>query len=220
MLAVQQVDEVGGRMDPSGMTGDWNMWIRQALEGPEGEPFLRLLKERLRSGSQVVGVRLESPGGAPEYVITLSLLKQLSEMRVPHSEAFTVWSFDTGTRMVDERQELERFVLLLSERFAALAREAGPDVLASALVNYLPVLGPPRASEEARRRMGARGMNNATLRAITKLEAVLMDAARSLGRSLKYDEATTGRILDGALAQWLSRKPRPLDRDVPNPSAP
>ncbi|RYZ17577.1 MAG: hypothetical protein EOO70_01515 [Myxococcaceae bacterium] len=202
------------------MTRDWNTLIRQALEGPEGEPFLRLLKERLRSGSQVVSVRLENSGGAPEYVITLSLLKQLSEMRVPHSEAFTSWSLDTGTRMADERQEQERFVLLLGERFAALASDVGPDVLASALVNYLPVLGPPQASEGARRGMGARGMDSATSRAISKLEAVLSGAARALGRSLKYDEATTGRVLDGALSQWLSRQPRVLEQDVLSPLAP
>lgn len=199
------------------MTRDWNSLIRYALEGAEGEPFLRLLKVRLRTGSQVVSVRLENVGAKPEYVLILSLHKQLSEMRVPHSEAFTTWSFDTGTRMADEQQEQARFLLLLSEHLAALASDVGPDVLMALLSNHLPSLGAPRSSEAARRLRSSRHVDGDVRRASDKLDFVLVGLARALGRSLKYDEATTGRILDGALAQWISQLPRKLGPDAPHP---
>ncbi|RKG57102.1 hypothetical protein D7X30_20360 [Corallococcus sp. AB011P] len=204
-------------MEPFRMTRDWNSLIRYALEGAEGEPFLRLLKERLRTGSQVVSVRLENAGGKPEYVLILSLHKQLSEMRVPHSEGFTSWSFDTGTRMADEQQEQARFVLLLGERLAALASDVGPDVLMALLSNHLPALGAPRASEAARHLRTSRHVDSAVRRAAEKLDFLLVGLARALGRSLKYDEATTGRILDGALAQWISQPPRALGLDAQVP---
>ncbi|NOK11129.1 hypothetical protein [Corallococcus exercitus] len=199
------------------MTRDWNSLIRYALEGPEGEPFLRLLKVRLRTGSQVVSVRLEHVGEKPEYVLLLSLHKQLSEMRVPHSEAFTNWSFDTGTRMADEQQEQERFVLLIGERLTALAIDVGPDALMFLLANHLHALGAPRSSEAARHLRSPRQVDIAVRRAAEKLDFILVGLARALGRSLKYDEATTGRILDGALAQWISQQPPMLGLDAPHP---
>ncbi|WP_375755562.1 hypothetical protein [Corallococcus exercitus] len=204
-------------MDHLEMTRDWNSLIRYALEGAEGEPFLRSLKARLRTGSQVVSVRLENVGEKPEYVLFLSLHKQLSEMRVPHSEAFTSWSFDTGTRMTDEQQEQARFVLLLGEHLAALASDVGLDVLMSLLSNHLPALGAPRSSEAARRLRSARRADSAVQRATEKLDCVLVGLARALGRSLKYDEATTGRVLDGALADWISQSSRTLGLDASHP---
>ncbi len=37
------------------------------------------------------------------------------------------------------------------------------------------------------------------------MDDVLASLARDLGRSLKYDEPTTARILDAALAEWLTQ---------------
>ncbi|RKI46923.1 hypothetical protein D7X55_36960 [Corallococcus sp. AB049A] len=199
------------------MTRDWNSLIRYALEGEEAEPFLRLLKARLRTGSQVVSVRLENAAVKPEYVLILSLHKQLSEMRVPHSEAFTGWSFDTGMRMADEQQEQARFVLLLGEHFAALARDVGPDVLMALLSDHLPAMGAPRSSEAARHLRTSRHVDSVVRRAAEKLDLVLVGLARALGRSLKYDEATTGRILDGALAQWIFQSSRTRGLDASHP---
>ncbi|MFL5344255.1 MAG: hypothetical protein ACJ8AT_05650 [Hyalangium sp.] len=188
------------------MLGDWSTLIHYALAGVADDPYVRLLKERLRSGSQIVRIHLENAGRGPEYVVILSLHRQLSEMRIPHSEAFTNWSLEAGARMVDEAGEAERFVLLLRERLLPLSNELGADYFGTLVVDYVRVLGPPEAEKVARQvRSYAAEENRVKLQGIQRVEEVLVELTRALGRSLRYDETSTSRILDAALAQWLSQ---------------
>ncbi|MDY7226745.1 hypothetical protein [Hyalangium rubrum] len=192
------------------MARDWSSLIHEALAGVADDPYVRLLKERLRSGSQVVRISLVNSGSEPEYVVILSLQRQLSEMRLPHSDAFTSWSLDAGARLTDEAQEMERFALLLDERFAPLREELEASSFDFLLVQHVVrELGPPRsaaAAQPLRLLPFVPPQESRTrLRAIQRIEDVLVNLARALGRSLRYDEAATSRILDGALLQWMNQ---------------
>jgi len=189
------------------MSRNWSSLIHDALAGVADDPYVRLLKERLRSGSQIVRIHLEpSASPRPEYVIILSLHRQLSEMRLPHSEAFTNWSLEAGARMADEAEEAERMALLLHERFIPLLSELDPAHFEAIFVPHLRALAPPQASEAARQLQPFASVDDRMRRqAIQQMEGVLEDLARMLGRSLRYDEAATARILDSALARWLSQ---------------
>lgn len=202
------LDATVGRPQPCRMARDWNSLIHHALAGAADDPYVRLLKERLRAGSEVVRIALEESGRTPEYVLILSLQRHLSEMRVPHSESFTNWSLEAGARLSDEEQETRRFALLVGERFAPLRSELGEDFFDAVLVQHVRELGPSRSAAAVRQvRLSPYVVHDgrARLRAIQRIEDLLMELARALGRSLRYDEASTGRILDGALALWLSR---------------
>jgi hypothetical protein len=141
-------------------------------------------------------------------VLILSLHRQLSEMRIPHSDAFTSWSLDAGARLADEEQEMRRFELLLHQRFTPLRDELDASTFDPLLVQYVRTLGPSRASSLVRKLrtpLYAAQEGRAKQRALQRIEDVLVELARALGRSLRYGEAATSRILDGALAQWMSR---------------
>jgi hypothetical protein len=203
------VDSVPGRQQPCSMAHNWTSLIHDALVGAADDPYVRLLRERLRAGSEVVRIHLENSERGPEYVLILSLHRQLSEMRIPHSDAFTNWSLDAGARLTDEEQETHRFELLLDQRFFPLRNELGGDFFDSLLVHHVRALGPPRslaAVQKLRLPPSTTQESRARLRAVQRMEDVLMELARALGRSLRYDEALTSRILDGALAQWMTRQ--------------
>ncbi|HEX5753497.1 MAG TPA: hypothetical protein VFZ09_45290 [Archangium sp.] len=190
------------------MAHDWTSLIHDAVVGAVDDPYVRLLKERLRAGSEVVRIQLADSERGPEYVLILSLHRQLSEMRIPHSDAFTNWSLDAGARLADEEQEMRRFELLLHQRFAPLRDELDASTFDALLVQYVRTLGPSRASslvQKLRTPQYAAQEGRAKQRAMQRIEDVLVELARALGRSLRYDEAATSRILDGALAQWMSR---------------
>jgi hypothetical protein len=190
------------------MAQDWTSLIHDAVVGAVDDPYVRLLKERLRAGSEVVRIQLADSERGPEYVLILSLHRQLSEMRIPHSDAFTSWSLDVGARLEDEEQEMRRFELLLHQRFAPLRDELDASTFDALLVQYVRTLGPSRASsfvQKLRIAPYAAQEGRAKQRAMQRIEDVLVELARALGRSLRYDEAATSRILDGALAQWMSR---------------
>jgi hypothetical protein len=189
------------------MSRDWSSLIHDALAGVADDPYVRLLKERLRSGSQIVRIHLEAAAGQkPEYVIILSLHRQLSEMRLPHSEAFTNWSLEAGARMADEAEEAERMALLLHERFIPLLSELDPVHFEAIFVPYLRAVAPPKASEVARQLQPIGTVDGrAKKQVLQQMEGVLVDLARMLGRALRYDEASTARILDSALALWMTR---------------
>jgi hypothetical protein len=180
--------------------------IHDAVAGTADDPYVRLLKERLRAGSEVVRIQLENSDRGLEYVLILSLHRQLSEMRIPHSDAFTSWSLEAGARLTDEEQETHRFELLLDQRFFPLRNELGGDFFDSLLVHHVRTLAPPRslaAAQKLRIPSFAAQEGKVRLRAVQRMEDVLMELARALGRSLRYDEAATSRILDGALARWM-----------------
>jgi hypothetical protein len=189
------------------MSRDWSSLIHDALAGVADDPYVRLLKERLRSGSQIVRIHLDAAAGQkPEYVVILSLHRQLSEMRLPHSEAFTSWSLETGARMVNEAEEAERVALLLHERFVPLLSELDPVHFEAIFVPYIRAIAPPRASEVARQLQPIGAVEGRVKKqALQQMEGVLVELARVLARSLRYDEASTARILDSALAQWMTR---------------
>jgi hypothetical protein len=188
------------------MSRTWSSLIHDALAGVADDPYVRLLKERLKSGSQIVRIHLEAAAGQkPEYVVVLSLHRHLSEMRLPHSEAFTNWSLEAGARMADEAEEAERMALLLHERFIPLLSELDPVHFEAIFVPYIHALAPPQASAAARQLQPFAAVDGRMRQqAIQQLEGVLVDLARMLGRALRYDEASTARILDSALARWLS----------------
>lgn len=190
------------------MAHDWTSLIHDAVVGAVDDPYVRLLKERLRAGSEVVRIQLVDSERGPEYVLILSLHRQLSEMRIPHSDAFTNWSLDAGAKLTDEEQEMRRFELLLHPRFAPLRDELEASIFDALLIQHVRILGPPGASafvQKLRSPPYEALESRAKQRALQRIEDVLVELARALARSLRYDEAATSRILDGALAQWMSR---------------
>jgi len=189
------------------MSRNWSSLIHDALTGVADDPYVRLLKERLKSGSQIVRIHLEDAAGQkPEYVVVLSLHRHLSEMRLPHSEAFTNWSLEAGARMADEAEEAERVALVLQERFVPLLSELDPAHFEAIFVPYIRAVAPPKASEAARQLQPIGTVDGRVKKqALQQMEGVLVDLTRMLGRSLRYDEASTARILDSALALWMTR---------------
>jgi hypothetical protein len=203
-----RVDSIRGRQQPCTMARDWTSLIHDAVVGAVDDPYVRLLKERLRAGSEVVRIELAHAERGPEYVLILSLHRQLSQMRIPHSDAFTNWSLNEGARLADEEQEMRRFELLLEQRFAPLQEELEASTFDALLVQHVRTLGPPRASVSARKlRIPPYEVpeSRAKHRAVQRIEDVLVDLARALGRSLRYDEAATSRILDGVLEKWMTQ---------------
>ncbi len=202
------------------MAHDWTSLIHDAVVGAVDDPYVRMLKERLRAGSEVVRIELAHAERGPEYLLILSLNRQLSQMRIPHSDAFTNWSLNEGARLADEEQEMHRFELLLHQRFAPLREELEASTFDALLIQHVRTLGPPRASVAVRKSRLAPYEaleNRARQRALQRIEDVLMELARALGRSLRYDEAATSRILDGVLAEWMTQH---LDAEAQDESFP
>jgi hypothetical protein len=203
------------------MRPGWLEFVHQSLKGAADDPHVRLLRERLRSGSSVVRVQLDDSGRQPEYRVMLSLHRQLSEMRVPHSDSFTRWSLETGTRLADFEEETRRFALLLRERFAPLVQELGRDFFDSVLIEELRTLGPPRARTRLDRTRRAfpspPGVvdGRARRKARERIESVLSSLARELGSALKYGEDEAAALLDAAIERYLSDQAPPDVEDVP-----
>ncbi|HEX8823308.1 MAG TPA: hypothetical protein VF794_25505 [Archangium sp.] len=202
------------------MRQGWQEFVHQSLKGATDEPHVRLLRERVRSGSNVVRVHLDDSGRQPEYRVLLSLHRQLSEMRVPHSDSFTRWSLETGTRLADPDEEARRFALLLRERFEPLEQELGREYFDSLLGEQLRGLGPPRARA---RLDGGRLVyhpysgvadGRARRKDLERIESVLASLARELGSSLKYSEQEVAELLDAALEHSLSERYLPDVEDV------
>ncbi len=186
------------------MRQGWQHFIHQTLQGAPDDPYVRLLREKLRTGSSVVRMHFEDTGGGPAYVVLLSLHRQLSEMRVPHSESFTRWSLESGTRMASAEEEAKRFALLLRERFAPVEEELGREAFESVLLEELRMLAPPLTQGQlGSRRVLDLSEGRARGKARAAIDAVLTSLARELGASLKYDESQVARILDEALAQYV-----------------
>jgi hypothetical protein len=189
------------------MRQGWQHFIHETLKGTPDDPYVRLLREKLRTGSSVVRVHFEDTGTAPMYVVLLSLHRQLSEMRVPHSESFTRWSLESGTRMASAEDEAKRFALLLRERFAPVQKELGRESFESALLAELRMLAPPRTQGQlGDRRVLDLSEGRARGKAQAAIDSVLASLARELGASLKYDESQVAQLLDEALARYIADK--------------
>jgi hypothetical protein len=185
----------------------WQHFIHASLQGAADDPYVRLLRERLRTGSSVVRVHFEGSGRAPEYRVLLSLNRQLSEMRVPHSDSFTRWSLEAGVRMASFEEEVSRFALRVKERFEPMEVERGRDFFNAVLVEELRKLGPPRVQVRlANLRVYGVGEGHAKLRALSAFDTALSSLAKELGSSLKYDEAQVADILDAALERYVSAR--------------
>jgi hypothetical protein len=187
----------------------WHHFIHASLQGAADDPYVRLLRERLRSGSSVVRVHFESSGSGrtPEYRVVLALHRQLSEMRVPHSDSFTRWSLEAGVRMASSEEEVARFTLRVKEQFQPMEGEHGRDLFNVVLVEGLRKLGPPRVQARlANLHVPGTVEGRAKLRALSDLDNVLSRLAKELGASLKYDEAQVADILDAALEHYVSAR--------------
>jgi hypothetical protein len=205
------------------MSQGWQEFVHQSLKGAADDPHVRLLRERLRSGSSVVRVHLDDSGRQPEYRVLLSQHRQLSEMRVPHSDSFTRWSLETGTRLATSEEEARRFARVLRERLESLEQELGRDYFESVFREQLRSLGPPRALA---RLDGGRLVyqpysgvmdGRARRKALERIESVLSSLARDLGSSLKYGEQEAAELLDAVLERYVSeRYPRDVEEDVPS----
>lgn len=193
------------------MRQGWQEFVHQSLKGAADDPHVRLLRERLRSGSSVVRVHLDESGRQPQYLILLSEHRQLSEMRVPHSESFTRWSLEAGTRLATPEEEARRFALVLRERFMPLEEKLGREYLDGILIEQLSALGPPRvqgwlAGRSLPHSAAVFGDGSIRRNAQERIEGVLAALARDLGTSLKYSEQEAAGLLDAALEHYFSER--------------
>jgi hypothetical protein len=189
------------------MRQTWHHFIHASLQGATDDPYVRLLRERLRTGSSVVRVHFENSGHEPEYRVLLSLHRQLSEMRVPHSDSFTRWSLEAGVRMASTEEEINRFVLLVKEQFEPVEEELGRELFNTVLVEQLRKLGPPKVQAQLPdRHVYELSEGRARIRAARAIEAVLILLAKELGSALKYDEAQVADILEAALERYVSAR--------------
>lgn len=187
------------------MRQGWRHFIHQALEGVADDPHVRMLRERLRSGGQVIRVHFEDSGQGPSYRVVLSLDRQLSELRVPHSESFTRWSLEAGVRMATLEDEVARFTLLLRERLQAVEAELGRSSLQGVLVEVVRELGPPKAQASlSGRQVHSLSEGRARLQAMRTVEGVITTLVKDLGTGLKYDEAQVAGTLDAVLERFVS----------------
>jgi hypothetical protein len=179
----------------------WHQRIQQALLPREDDPFVRLLKERVAAGSQIVRAMYVHADPA-EYVVTLERNQELSRLRVPHSESFTRWSLAQAIPMVDANNEGARFGRLLAERLVELTAEVGQGYFESVLITALRDWEPPRtwARLDRQVRVSAPTPGAACTRARATIDRVLSGTAADLG-ALGYSAREVAEILDSAL--WV-----------------
>ena len=190
------------------MASSWQTFVKQAIAGEPDDPFVAMLRRRVASGSRVLRVHLDAEAKPPVYRVLLERLRELSELRVPHSPSFTRWSLDAGVRMVTPDEEAQRFALLAAERFQSVAQELGDAEAIAVLVERLRALAAPestaRLAEASTRRAPPPG--RAHTRAAALVDGMLRGLAVELGRSLRYAEAEVATILDAALAQYAQER--------------
>ncbi len=185
------------------MRDAWATFIKRAIEGEPDDPFVTLLRRRVASGYRIVRVHFEATPKGAEYRLLLERLRELSEMRVPHSPSFTRWSLGTGTRMASVEEEEARFALLAKERFAPLTEELSPSYADAIFVERALSLAPPRTSTMlAQMRVKATSPNREQIRASRRMDVFLASLAADLGSAFRYGEAEVASILDGALERF------------------
>jgi len=190
------------------MSSSWSSFIEEALQEKVDDPFVRLLRERIKAGCQIIRINLvtnKDPSISVEYLIVLSCEKQLSEMRIPHSESFTRWSLENGVRLETAEEEAQRFVLLACDGLQLIEQDVGKDYLDSILVNYLKELAPPLVMQRLVSHHSYQpSLDTAMDRAILGLESLFVSLARNLGRNLGYGVEDTAQILDAALESLVN----------------
>jgi hypothetical protein len=140
------IDTGPGWHQPKCVGSDWQAFVKRAIDGEPDDPFVSMLRRRLSSGSKVVRVQLDTGPRVPEYRVLLERLRELSELRVPHSASFTRWSLDAGVRLANAGEEATRFALLAAEALQPIADEFSADYADAILIEQLRALGPPRTA--------------------------------------------------------------------------
>lgn len=190
------------------MASTWEEFIRGAVQGEPDEPFVRLLRERTRSGYRIVRVELkraEADGQPPEYRFLLERSKHLSEQVVPHSASLTRWMLEDGIRLASTDDEATRFGLLVKERFAPLIKRLDEATFRVLLLERIGKLAPPQASARvADVPFRPASETGRKLDAMRQIDEVLASLARDLVVRLRYDEAEAAAILDRALTDFLA----------------
>lgn len=184
------------------MASRWETFVQQAVAEEPDDSFVAMLRRSIAAGSRVVRVRLDADARPPTYGVLLERLRELSELRIPHSPAFTRWSLGAGVRMATAENEACRFALIAGERLRELTEELGQDEARRFMLERLRALAPretatmlaglPAAPPPARR---------VEARAAARVDRLLRGLAADLGRALRYPPSEVSSILDQALAQ-------------------
>jgi len=137
----------------------------------------------------------------------LERLRELSEMRVPHSPHFTRWSLQAGIRMESIEAEAHRFALLAAERHQLIIEELGADYADAILLDRVRNLAPPRTLVRiVNERPNRLAPGREQLRAARVLDTMLASLAGDLGGSLHYSEEEAAEILDKALEHFVKER--------------
>ena len=185
------------------MSAAWLKFVGQTINGEPDDPFVRLLRQRVESGHEVVRINLVATAKGPSYAVLLAHLRQLSTMEVPHSPAFTRWSLASGLRMTAREEEEQRWALLAAERFRTISDDFGADYASLILLDRLRALGPPRTIRAlAREQVTRTALGRDQSRAIREVDAFLQSLAGDLGGPLSYTVDEVAEILDGALERF------------------
>lgn len=195
----------------------WTDFVRAAI-GPEpDDPFVRLLRDKIGSGSQVIRANaVRSPDDRPpDYLVVLVRDGQISEMRIPHSPSFLRWSLESGTRLETPEEEALRFRFVLAERIEEVAAHLDQEQIITLLVRRVRSLAMPASCEmlqgDGQADHAARGQ--APGWSEMALDERLAATARDLARSLRYPEQETAGIIDRAMAEYLDRRLQISERE-------
>ena len=189
------------------MAEAWEAFVHKAIAGEPDDPFTRMLRQRLASGHRIVRIDLEPKAEASTYRVVLERLRELSEVRVPHSSHFTRWSLQAGIRMESIEAEGRRFALLVAERYQPIVDELGADYTNALLLDRVRSLAPPRTLVRiTNERPNHLAPGREQLRAVKLLDTMLTSLAGDLGGSLHYSEEEVAEILDMALERFVRER--------------
>lgn len=195
----------------------WQTFVEQAIAGEHDDPFVGMLRRQIAAGSRVVRIHIELASKAPEYRVLLERLRQLSELRIPHSPSFTRWSLEISARLASTEEEEQRFALVAGDRFEPIMEELGRDYADAILIERLHALRPPRTTAVlARGQIIPTAPGQARKRASRWIDGFLQSMVGDLGKALRYSNKEAASILDGALERFaldrfhLPAEPRSL----------
>lgn len=189
------------------MTDSWTHFVANALRPPQDDPYVALLREKLHTGCRVVRVHVvvePARSEQPEYLVVLDCQQQLSEMRIPHSPAFTRWSLGDGIALASPEEESVRFSLLLTERWEPVILDHGKDLFQSTLVARAKKLGPPQAvAALGTYSLPVYEQSLAKVQVERSIDQALAASLWELAWDLHYEPGTAAAILDEALTRYL-----------------
>lgn len=189
----------------------WEDFVESAITDEPDDPHVRLLRERIATGAKVMRVHfIATP--QPEYLVVLERLRELSEQRIPHSQSFTRWSLANGARMATEAEEVGRFGVVLGEEVESVEAEVGARALVElALIERLRELSPPTAMQEFLQHHYVSARSIPTSRVVRlRLDRALRARCVELHVALGYDAEEVARVLDRAVARWLTQQYKAL----------